>query len=276
MAIGSMSSSQAISLIPAATPRMLNLDPVIPVVRRILEEVDFMRPLKTAVDCLDSGPFFNVTMVSLKSVPYVYFGDQGIVREFDNGVSCRLRYLETIVTSTAALVYNCVFSLIFSAFSLVTLGQVRLITDQMSKHWVHTALSVLALAISCAGTVSPALGIKANLAGGFVIGVALLQWMQGDVISRISTAYQRQNSELKLAVSQGCQGSGIDFNRQFTPFFNYLDSHLNNRVKTLSEFIDVAQNAAQHFPSGVIPMASSGGIIGNLQSLAAQWRGSSR
>jgi hypothetical protein len=265
---------EAITSAPTFTvPRTLNLDPIIPVFRRILEEVDFLQPLKTAVDCLDSGPFFNVTLVSLKSAPYIYYGDKGIVKEFDNGVSCRLRYLETAVTSLAATVYNLVFGLIFSVLSLVTLGQIRLITDQMRKHWAHTALAVAALGISCAGTVSPDLGIKANLAGGFAIGVAISQMTQSDVISKISTAYQQHNAALKQAVAQACRNSGIDFNREFTSFFDYLDSHLIDRVKTFPEFADVVKNAAQRLPS-ILPTASTGLIINHLQKLAAHWRSS--
>lgn len=268
MAIGPITSAPT-----AGVPRTLYLNPVIPVVRRILSEMDFLRPLKTAVDCLDSGPFVNVTLVSLKSVPYAYYGDKGIVKEFDNGVSCRLRYLETAVTSLAATVYNFVFGLIFSALSLVTLGQVRWIADQMRKHWAHTALSVAALGISCAGTISPNLGIRANVAGGYAIGLAVSRWMQGDVISKISAAYQRYNSDLKQAVAIACVGSNIDFDRIFTPFFNYLDSHLNDRVQTFSEFTNIVQNAAEHFPP-IIPRASSEVIIDNLQRLAADWRSS--
>jgi hypothetical protein len=267
MAIGSV-TNQA----PFVGPRTLNLDPVIPVVRRILEEdTDFLRPLKTVMDCLDSGPLVNVSIVSLKSVPYVAYGDRRIVKEFENGVSCRLRYLEAAVTSLAAFVYNFVFGFIFSALSLVTLGQVRLINDQMQKQWVHTALSIVALGISCVGTISPDLGIRANLAGGFVVVFGLLQLVQGDVITKITTTYQHRSGELRQAVEHACRNSGIN-SREFTPFFNYLDANLNNnRVTTFSEFSEVIQSAAQQFPI-FIPTASPQVILSNLQELASHWR----
>jgi len=268
MAIDPMTSS---TLAYPVANRQLNLDPVIPIFRRILSDVDFVQPFKTAVDVFDSGPFTNACLVSLKSAPYAYRGDLGIVKEFDNGVSCRLRYFESAVTSLAAVVYNSVFGLIFSALSLVTLGQVKLIINQMHKHWVHSALAVAAVGISCAGTVSPDLGIKTNLAAAAAVGVALMQWMQGDVITKICTAYQRENQALKQAVAQACMGSEINFEREFTPLFNHLDSNLNNRVKTFPEFANVIQNAIPLFPR-VTPTVSSGVIANNLQ-LASNWRG---
>jgi hypothetical protein len=225
----------------------INLNPIIPVFRRILSDIDFLRPLKAAFDCFDSGPFINVSLVSLKSAPYAFFGNTRLVQGFDNGLSCRLRYLEAVVTSAAAVVYNLVFSTIFTALSLVTLGQVKILADQMHKNWMHVALAVAALGISCVGTVSPNVGIKANLAAGLAIAVVVLQWVQGDIISKIGTAYQRYRQELQSATNEICQANGIN-PADLTPFYTYLDVHLNERVKTFSEFAAVVLGVRQHFP----------------------------
>jgi hypothetical protein len=243
-----------------------NLDPVLPVFRRFLSDIDGLSTLKTAIHCVDSSPFINVCLISLRSAPYAYLGDKHLLGDFDNGVSCRLRYLESAVTSTASVVYNFVFGVIFSTLSLVTLGQVKILTDQMHKNWIHTALATSTLAISSIGTVSPAFGIKANLGVVFAIGIVLAHWMQEGLVSKIGTAYQRHSRDLRAATAEACLRNGRNFDREFTPFYNYLDSHLNDRVNTLPKFISVAQGAAQHLPR-VFPVASPDVIFDQLRQL---------
>ncbi len=259
--------------VPNVPPRSLNLDPVLPVLGRMLD-IDFIRPIKMAIDCLDSGPLLNVCIASLKSIPHAMYGDNRVVREFDNAVSCRLRYLETACMSTASLVYNVAFGLVFSVASLVTLGQVNVVLDQMRKHWTHTALATGALGISVIGTLSPDLGIKANVAGLFAVGFAVLQWMQGDVITKLSSAYQRHNHALKDAVVQGLQGDRAFFHREFDAFFNHLDTHLNDQVHTLTDLMHVAQGAGEHLPN-VVPVATADGVMHHLEQVLSHWRSSS-
>jgi len=261
---GSASSSSSVPL------RTLQLDRLIPVFKRILSDVDLYKPVKTAIDCFDSGAFANVTFVSLKSIPHVYFGDQPLVKEFDNGLSCRLRYFEAAFISVASLVYNLAYSVVFSALSLVTLGQVKLLTGQMRKQWIQTGLAVAAIGVSIAGTVSPDLGTKANLAAGLAIGAALLQWMQDDSISKICTAYQRHSGLLKQEMARACEASGFNYNQEFTPFFNYLDQHLNERVKTFGNLSTVVQGASELCPS-FRPQVTPNVIVDNLRQLATQW-----
>ncbi len=271
MAISSLvtSHSGSASSSSSVPPRTLQLDPLIPVFRRMLSDVDLYKPAKTAIDCLDSGAFANVTFVSLKSIPHVYFGDQPLVKEFDNGMSCRLRYFEAAFISVASLVYNLAYSVVFSALSLVTLGQAKLLTSQMRKQWILTGLAVAALGVSIAGTVSPDLGTKANLAAGAAIGAALLQ-MQEDSISKICTAYQRHNGLLKQEMTRACVANGFDYEREFIPFFNYLDQHLNERVKTFGSLLTVVQGASGLCPS-FRPQATPHVILDNLRQLATQW-----
>lgn len=251
----------------------MNLEPILPVIGRILADIDFIRPIKLAVDCIDSGPLINVCIASLKSIPHAMYGDNRVVQEFDNAVSCRLRYLETACMSTASLVYNVAFGLVFTAASLVTLGQVNMVLDQMRKHWTHTALAAGAVGISIIGTISPDLGIKANGAGLFAVGFAILQWMQGDVITKLSSAYQRHNHALKEAVVQGLQGDRAFFHREFDAFFNHLDTHLNDQVHTLSDLMHVAQGAREHLPN-VLPAATTEGVMHHLEQVLSHWRSS--
>ncbi len=247
----------------------VNLDPLIPVIRRTLSDANFFSAFSMVAHCLDSSPFVNVSLVSLKSAPYVYYSDKGLVQEFDNGMSCRLRYFEAAITSLAAVVYNCVFGVVFSALSLVTLGQVKMIVDQMGKHWAHSVLAVAAFGIASIGTVSPEHGIKANFAAGLAIGGVLLQWTEGDAISKICTAYQRHRPEIAQGAAMACQNDGIPENT-FTPLLNYLNDHLNNRVQSLSDLMGIVQNARQHMPL-VIPWASPQVLINELTLLVSNW-----
>lgn len=244
----------------------INLDPIIPVIGKVLTGVELIRPFKTAVDCLDSSAFMNVSMVSLKSLPYALSGKNKIVREFDNGLSCRLRYLEAALISTASLVYNFALGSLFSVASLVTGGQLKMIVAQMRKHWIHTALAVGAIGISSIGTFAPDLGVKANGAFIFAVGVAILQWMQGDVIGKLCNAYQTHRQELKDAVLQGLQGDRDFFDREFAPLFNHLDTHLNQGIHSFSDLA----NACQGVPlPRVAPMVNKEGMMNAMQDLFA-------
>src|SRR5579871_4780322 len=249
--------------------RSLNLDPAIPVLRKMLSEVDLMKTLKIARDVIDSSALANVSLVSVKSIPYIFHKDNGIVKEFDNGVSCRLRYLEAAVLSLAAVVYNVAFGLIFTALSVATLGQIKWISDQMRKHWIHTVFSVATLAISTVGTFSPELGIKVTLAVGFAVGVALLQWVEGDAVAKICNAFQRNKQELRQAVAQACQTGGINFDQEVSPFLSHLESNLNQRVQTFGEFIEVVSDAVSYFPSNVYPWINPKLVIDQFQEMVS-------
>ncbi len=254
----------------AAMPHLpVNLDPLVPVIRRTLSDADFFSGFRMAAHCLDSSPFVNVSLVSLKSAPYVYYSDKVLVQEFDNGISCRLRYFEAAITSLAAVIYNFVFGVVFSALSLVTLGQVKIIVDQMGKHWAHSVFAVAAFGIASIGTVSPNLGIKANYAAGLAMGVALLEWTEGEAISKICSAYQRHRQEFAEGAAIACRNDGIPENT-FTPFLNYLNDHLNNRVQSLSDLIGVIENGEQHLPH-MIPWATPQLLINELMLLGSNW-----
>ncbi len=254
----------------SAIARPLNLDTVIPVLTRSLGDVNLLPVLKTLVDCIDSGPLVNVSLVSLKSAAYIYFGDRPVVKEFDNGMSCRLRYLEAAVTSLAAFVYNFAFGVIFSVLSTVTFGQVKIFVDQARRNWIQSAIALGAFGISCIGAFSPQLGIQANLAGGFALGLGLIQTMQGDVIGKICTAYQRNRQEIAAAVRTACANDNVEFN-EFVPLFNHLNEHLNDRVQTVGDFANVLQGARPYLPH-VLPWATPTLVVNYLQQLTSRSR----
>jgi hypothetical protein len=255
-------------------PHPVNLDPVIPVIAQILMEVDLKNPLKVGIDCLDSSSFINVSLVSLKSIPHAMYGDNALVQEFDNGISCRLRYLESALTSMASSVHNFVFAILFSAASLGSFGQVRMVVDQMRKHWIHTALAVAASGVSIIGAVSPALGMKANVGLVFVMGAAAMQWLQTDLIGKLGSAYQRHKQEIGAALLAGVRGDNALFNQEWRPLLSHLDTHFNGQVQTLADLSTVVERAGQLMPNAV-PTATPAAILGNLRIVVAGMSGSS-
>jgi hypothetical protein len=252
---------------PAMPHLPVNLDPLVPVIRRTLSDANFFSGFRMFAHCLDSSPFVNVSLVSLKSAPYVYYSDKVLVQEFDNGISCRLRYFEAAITSLAAVIYNFVFGIVFSVLSLVTLGRVKMIVDQMGKHWAHSVLAVAAFGIAAIGTVSPNLGIKANYAAGLAVAGALLDWTEGEAISKICSAYQRHRQEFAQGAAMVCLNDGIPQNT-FTPFLNYLNDHLNNRVESLSDLMGVVQNGAQRLPN-ITPWVTPQVLVNELLLLGS-------
>lgn len=253
---------------PANAPINLNLDPIIPVVARMVSELDLGTAIKVAIDCVDSNPLVNVSLVTLKCYPFVAEGGRPIVQKFDNQLSCSMRYLEALVTSTASLVYNLVFSAVFAVISAATLGQVKMIIDQARKHWTHTALAAAAVGVSAVGVFSPAYGQKANIAAMLAIGGLLTQLAQADVIGKLCQTYQRHALQLRQATLQGLQGNQGLFNREFAPLFDYLDTHLTPRIQTLPDFIEVIEGIDGDFPN-IVPIATPHRIIEQLQRVLA-------
>lgn len=250
----------------AGAPVNLNLDPIIPIVGRMITEVDLGNVFKVAIDCVDSNPLLNVSLVTLKCYPFVSQGENPLVQKFDNRLSCSMRYLEALVMGTASLVYNFVFGAFFSIISAVTLGQVKIIVDQMRKHWVHTALAAAAVGVSAAGIFSPHLGQKANIAAALAIAGLLTQLAQADVIGKLCRAYQGHKQELRAATLHGLGGDRSLFNREFVPLFDYLDGHLTEQVQTLPDLMEVVQGAGTNFPH-IAPIATPGRIIEHLQQV---------
>ena len=255
-----------LSLLSSPHRATIDLNPAVPVARRMLGELNLTQSIKTVANVLDSSPFANVSLISLKSIPQAYFGERGLVQSFDNGVRCRLRYLESAITSLAAIVYNLAFGAIFSVLFLVTWGKVKTIADEMRKQWTHLALAAGSFGISCAGTFRPQLGIQANIAAGLAIGAAILQMSSTNVVSRICSTYQRNAPALKQSVAQACAAQGLDYNREFARLFHHLDTNLNSRVQTFADLSNAVSVAAAHWPLGVLPSVSLDLIAQNFSA----------
>lgn len=248
-----------------SVPVHLNLDPIIPVIAGIISEMDLGGMFKTALDCIDSSSLANVSLVTLKCYPIVEMRGQAFIERLDNELSARMRYFEALVTGTACLVYNAVFGVVFSVISAVTFGQVRIVLDQMRKHWIHTGLAVASVGIAAAGTFSPKLGQKANIAGALGI-VALMGTMaQADVVSKLTRAYERNKEALKSAVLQGLQGDRGLFDRDFAPLFHCLDELRG--VHTFYDLAEVAQEVASNFPH-VVPVVTPDRLLAQLGLLS--------
>jgi len=224
----------------------LRLSPVLPVIGQMLQEVNVIEPLKIGSDYLDSNAFAQVTWTTLKSIPHLAFENNVIVKRFDNGLSCRMRYLESAATSVASLAFNILAAFAFSIASAVTLGKVEAIVSELGKRWRHSALSFAAIGISIAGTFSPSLGARANVAAAAAVIVVMTQSMQANFVTSVASAYQRHSQALQNAVRAGMSDdAGRDFyGRNLAPAFAYLDTHLNEqRVQTLSELLNVTREA---------------------------------
>lgn len=234
---------------------LVNFDPAVPVLRKMLIDIDFKRFATTTMNCIDSAAFVNVGLVSLKSAAYV-FGEYG------DGLSCRLRYSECAVTSLAATVYHFVLGVAMTALSIVTIGKVEMVVNQMRKEWLHAGLAGGACIISCVGTADPGTGILLN---GLGIA-ALFRWITGDISTDIRIAYQRNNAELKRAVTQVCVQNNLNYDQQFAPIFRRLDEGFR-REMDLQGMAEMLIDVAGQFP--VIPYASPDVLADNLRQMMA-------
>lgn len=255
---------------PGPAMRNLDMDPLVPIIKNMLTEINLVEPLQTILDSLDSNALLNVSIVSLKSIPHVHMGGP-FVEKFENGLSCRMRYAEAALMSLASLVYQAVSATLFTVLSAVTLGQVDAICNQMRKSWIHTVSAAAALGISAIGTLSPEWGLKANAIGLAGLGFATLQWMQGDVFSQVTESYQTHKNEIKETTLQGLSGDQAFYDRHFVPFFQFLDNHFNpNEIQSLGQMIRFMQKASEICPPVALHVTPE--VLGeNVLALGESW-----
>lgn len=248
----------------------IDLDPIVPVVKKLLRGLDLQGPLKVAFRALDSSALMSTTLASVKSAPYAFFLDHSVMSILDNGISCRIRYAESALLSTAGLVYNFVLALCFSVGSLVTLGRVPMVTAQMQKHWIHTACAIGGMAISTIGTVSPEWGVKANAAAFLALGAAGVAWLQKDTLGKIPAVYRAYAQELKEAAIAAVGNDQQVYRMDIKPLLKYLDKAFEPGAFTpsLSDFVDVAKGASRHVPR-LYPKISQELALRNLEELFA-------
>lgn len=216
-----------------------NMVPVADVLKRAANEMGLLNTAKMALNCLDSSSLMQVTLVTAKNLPGTIFHDNSVLQLFENPISMRMRYVESGLQSVASVVYNLACSLVFTLASVITFGQVDILTDQAKKHWVHTALAVASVGISVIGAVSPEYGRKANLAVLMAVGVGLAQLTKANALSNLGSTYQRYSQELKAALLQSVGGNQVTYQEAFAPIFAVLDNRLNANVQTLVDLVEV-------------------------------------
>lgn len=219
----------------------ISLDPIVPVIKDCLRGLDVHGPIKIAMQALDSSALLNTSVVSLKNAPRVLVEEQPIADMLGNEVSSRMRYAESTLLATASLVYNFFSALFFSVASMVTLGGEPAVTDQVQKHWVHTALALGAIAISVVGTVSPRWGVSANAAAFVAIGIAGAAWVQADLLMRMPKVYRDHAEALKAAALVGVQHDPTIYQREIAPLFEYLDSQFAADEISSAECIEIVK-----------------------------------
>jgi hypothetical protein len=216
-----------------------NIAPLGNAMQAMFNEVGLRDTIKTGIDFLDSSALVNVTLTSLKTVPYTFFSGSALFEQFDNGLSVRLRYAEVAFTSAAATVYNLALALVCTLATVVTFGQVQMVKDQMKKHWIHTALAAASVGIATVGTVSPEHGVKANAALLVFGAQGLFKSVETNLIANLGAAYQTHSTALKAAVVEVCGGDRDEAESAFGNVFRVLDRRLNADVQTVAELADV-------------------------------------
>ena len=225
----------------------------------LFDETGIRDSIKTAFDFVDSSALANVSLASLKSVPYTVFNKTELFQQFENPLSVRLRYAEVAFTSAASTVYNLALALVCTLATVVTLGQVQMLTDQMKKHWIHTALAAASVGIATVGTVSPEHGIKMNAGLVLLGGGALAKSIETGAIARLGESYQRHSAALKTATLEACGGNQRMAEGLFGDLFDALDRHLNADVQTAEDLVRAfgrIHEAAPEFFTGLLALVA--------------------
>ncbi len=225
-------------------PENLNADRLFPVVQRILSDLLNTSSVKTLINCLDSGPLLNVTLVSLKNAPHVLIENSHI--ELGNGLSCRLRYLEAAWTAAASTIYNLFIGVVLSVAAGVTFGQVSMIADQMKKTWIQTGLAVASAGIGLIGAVHPKAGMISNAAVVFGVGAVLKQLAEQNLVAEIFAVYRNHNAELRRALAEAVPDANL-YRREVVPLLDYLNRASRN-THTFSELWQVVGRAREMSP----------------------------
>lgn len=242
-------------------------DRLVDAFKNFLAQRDLAQSMKPVVSCLDSGPFINVCIVSLKNLPYVTAGQNRSEGsevpsressiDLDSEISGRLRYAEAAMMAAAGVVSNFAFASAFSVASLATLipgimtaGQKKMVTDQMHKLWLHTAFAMVSCGIGVVGAVMPKMGILANLASVAQMA-SMLEDSEPTLFRDIYMSYHEHKSEFVSVAKDCCGGDGELYHSTFHSFFDTLDAHLTND-KSLEDFFAVIMSASRDLPDNML------------------------
>lgn len=228
----------------------LNLDPMLPIVVRILREMNLAENLQSGARFLDSNALTNVCLVSIKSIPYAFFSDSETVKKFDNGVSARLRFAEAGLMGFVSGAFNGGLALVFGVANLLTLTRVQAISNLWKKHSTNFCLSYASVAISFVGTIAPSFGVKANAAALLLIGFIALNFMQGDFVKTIAQAYQQNRDQIRGAIQQGLNHNPELFNDRIVPILDIVNREVDEgHIRNAQEIRALFQRSDFRLPN---------------------------
>jgi len=166
-----------------------------------------------------------------------------------NFISVRAHFLETAIIAVAEAVYNAALTVLYSAATLLTLGQVSAAKAGMKRHGFRTCIAIAAQIYGFAGTITPLLATKYVLAPMVLLGGSLASNFILNDIKKVARHIQQPEIRRSIA-SEGILGEVLV--RQLHP----------DNVQDWNGVKGVVTNL---FQAGVAyAQASAGGLGGNI------------
>ncbi|HEY2811243.1 MAG TPA: hypothetical protein VGJ00_07655 [Rhabdochlamydiaceae bacterium] len=198
--------------------------------RPIMDAVIASQPITENLTCrlflniLDSNALSTVSLATIKNLPHTLSKKSHLTQS----IVTRIRYVETLLMSLASLVHNLVFATIFTALTLVTLGQVKKIRELGIKYFTHAGLALASSCVSLGGVVSPKAALGMNMGLWYCLAAASFSNAQNQLSQLVCGWYTANRVPLKAALIQS-----VNQDREFTqrfiePLFNSLDKNLDS------------------------------------------------
>ncbi|MBS0620889.1 MAG: hypothetical protein JSS61_05475 [Verrucomicrobia bacterium] len=224
-----------------------NVSPLVPVLRKVVSEIDASSTLEGLSVLSDSAPFALVTGTSLKNVVTLITKEQ--LPDWNVSGCERSRYAEAALMAYASLVYKAVATVFLAIATAFTLGQNASVIRALRRSLVHAALAIATIAISVIGVVSPIHGAKAS--GYALLGACggLIYLTKNDIAKNLSAVYWENRAEIEQAAKEGFEGNEALYNAKVAPLMAFLDSKIKrDEHATGGELIEIFQGIVQRFP----------------------------
>ena len=240
-----------------------DFNPLVNIFRDELPNLADSSTVKRIVDVLDSGALGAITNASLKNIPYLS-GNYPTA----SGITARLRYLEAGLMSQASLVHSVVFTVVFTALAVLTLGQVGAINDLCKREWIHTALAAGSVFAGFAGALVPKLGLIVHMGIVGLAGAGIVVSSQKDVIDTAKGVYLRNRERFQEAGRALVGNDEMIFDRSVRPILGYVDQHIEG-VQTFSDVRQFMEGLAPYLPSVPTVPADLSGTQNLIQGVHA-------
>lgn len=112
-----------------------------------------------------------VAAAVIKNVPYVNMSKQLQMSMIPSALSSRATWTESWGMSSAAVVHNLAWGVLFALATIATFGKNEECKYALKKHMVHVAIAIASVFVSIAGAISPTVG---QAAAGTLVG--LIGW----------------------------------------------------------------------------------------------------